>query len=159
MMVSEAISDFPDAQDVAQDEQLRRILMSPAPDTSPVTPEEEANIALAIQASLRPASATPASTQAASSMAASSSRLRPIYPVGKAPALAGSDVTKTQVRQPKITTQMSASWMRKYRDDTAADAALIKRNQYKSALDLSHGKKFTMVCWNTVRSPSPISCR
>ncbi|KAJ6600498.1 hypothetical protein DFH09DRAFT_1070291 [Mycena vulgaris] len=152
-------AELEEAQDVAQDEQLRRILMSPAPDTSPVTPEEEANIALAIQASLRPGSATPASTQAASSMAASSSRLRPIYPVGKAPALAGSDVTKTQVQQPKITTQMSASWMRKYRDDTAADAALIKRNQYKSALDLSHGKKFTMVCWNTVRSPSPISCR
>ncbi|KAJ7874369.1 hypothetical protein B0H14DRAFT_3554527 [Mycena olivaceomarginata] len=60
--------------------------------------------------------------------------LKPVYTGNKVPS--STTPAPPRLSQPKKTTQMSASWMREYKDQTAADAAAIKRGKYKSALDL-----------------------
>ncbi|KAJ7030904.1 hypothetical protein C8F04DRAFT_1365203 [Mycena alexandri] len=139
-----------EAQDRQQDEQLRRILASAPLMSELFTPEEEADFAEAIRqsnasfmstlstpspsASLAAGPSTSRSTTSSTSHSAATrtSTLRPVYPAGKEPE------TRTTVNpaRPKITTQMSATWMRKYRDDTAADAAAIKRGTFTPIFDI-----------------------
>ncbi|KAJ7432816.1 hypothetical protein B0H11DRAFT_2260072 [Mycena galericulata] len=140
-------------EDRDQDIQLRLLT-----DVTPLTAEEraavdEANMQLAIALSKntpQPSASHPSSSHASSSSLAPASSssslrpsLRPVYPTGKEPALRPSNPPPHA--QPKKTTQMSQTWMRQYRDDTASDAAAAKQKLYKTSLDLTNGRKFTLV--------------
>ncbi|KAJ6505309.1 hypothetical protein C8R45DRAFT_1091048 [Mycena sanguinolenta] len=155
-------------EDLAQDEELLRIMMSPTPPASSMTDEEckkanKANLALGIALSKKhreasprlPASSSSSSSSALPIVSSSSSSssavsvsansrttaLHPVYPPGKT-----ADANQP-TRCPKMTTQMSDTWMREYKDNTAADAATLKLGKYKTALDLCHGRKLTLVFW------------
>lgn len=139
---------------VAQDEEFRRLMLPEFSFTPEQLAEEEAKISLAIRLSKETAAAVATSGSSSStstsstSTVGSSSRLRPVYPAGKAPptTIAGADKSGS-TRPPKMTTQMSAPWMRDYKDNTAAEAA---RTKYKTSLDLTAGRKITLVCWGSV---------
>ncbi|KAJ6536223.1 hypothetical protein B0H19DRAFT_1079740 [Mycena capillaripes] len=147
-------------------------MASPVPSVSALSDKErhaldEANMALGITLSKRSYAESEATSSFSSSslpiagpsLAASSSsampapsssstsvqQLHPVYPAGKTPS--GSTQPS---RRPKMTTQMSESWMRQYRDETAADAAAIKRDLYKTSLDLTLGRKLTLIFWGLI---------
>ncbi|KAJ6456274.1 hypothetical protein C8R47DRAFT_1082468 [Mycena vitilis] len=155
--------------DLLQDQELSQYLRSPtfSNDDSPSSQEQE-ELALAVKLSrasyateARPqgssaslsrlASASASSSRLSSASASSprlalsaSPRLIPVYPANKIPSV---PTASRPPARPKMTTQMGASWMREYKDNTAADSAAIKRGLYKSALDLSHKKRFYLVFW------------
>jgi hypothetical protein len=93
--------------------------------------------------------ATSASTSTPSSSSGSSHprQLVPFVPVGKTPSK-----PTAPAKQPKKTTQMSATWMRQYKDDTAADALKLNRAKYIGSLDLSRGRTLIAVHWKSVRN-------
>ncbi|KAF7372417.1 hypothetical protein MVEN_00102900 [Mycena venus] len=99
-----------------------------------------------------------ASLSATSTLASSRSttltllQLKPVYPPGTTPAATQS------TRHPRMTTQMSATWMREYRDNTAADAAAIRLMQYKTAVDLRQGRKLTLVFWGLSTARAIVLC-
>ncbi|KAJ7899483.1 hypothetical protein B0H14DRAFT_3423795 [Mycena olivaceomarginata] len=74
---------------------------------------------IASQTSSSSSSSVPISTSTSTS-----SRLRPVYPAGKAPTQSIGD---KQPRQPKMTTQMSPAWMRQYKDNSSG-ASIIPRS-------------------------------
>ncbi|KAK7035118.1 hypothetical protein R3P38DRAFT_3312214 [Favolaschia claudopus] len=148
------------AKDLAQDKELE-ILSDPH---IPLTEEElksieDARLAIAMAASKRsfeaetrqqlPISASSYAHLSPSLSAFNTSALSPIYSVGKEPQSVSAPLSGTA--RPRKTTQMSAAWMREYQDNTAADAAAVKRGAYKSSLDLSSNRRFNLVFWTPSR--------
>ncbi|KAJ7872142.1 hypothetical protein B0H14DRAFT_2570391 [Mycena olivaceomarginata] len=165
-------------QDLIQDEELRQYFGPQPLPIEPMTAQEEQELKLAMRLSKATYKAQSSSTSSSSSAGPSRSSsvgsftapshsapisgfsthsrpvgmLKPVYPGNKVPS--STTPVPPRLSQPKKTTQMSASWMREYKDQTAADAAAIKRGKYKSALDLLHKKVFYLVFWAAVRRPS-----
>ncbi|KAF7368435.1 hypothetical protein MVEN_00166500 [Mycena venus] len=147
-----------EARDQAQDAEIQCLIDNFPPLTDEERADQEAaDLALAVVQSKRTFAAESRSSRSAphastSTLPSISGALRPIYSAGKEPASASSSLSSSV--RPKMTTQMSASWMREYRDNTAADAASLKQATYKSSLDLSQSRRFTLVFW-TPASENP----
>ncbi|KAJ7090837.1 hypothetical protein B0H15DRAFT_948601 [Mycena belliarum] len=148
-----------EARDQAQDVQLRRIMDNNLwefpgqsddnpPYYPPLSAEQQSNLDVMLDASRHTA---PSATPSSSSLPPT--KLRPVYPPGKAPTTTSS----SSLRNPKMTTQMSSSWMRQYNDNTASNATVSKRSTHTTtpAGLLQKRNQFHLVYWGSTGS-SPI---
>jgi hypothetical protein len=127
-------------QDLIQDEELRQYFGPQPPPIEPMTAQEEQELELAIRLSKATYEARSSSTSSSSSAGPSRSSsvgsftapshsapisgfsthsrpvgmLKPVYPSNKVPS--STTPAPPRLSQPKKTTQMSASWMREYKD-------------------------------------------